>query len=214
MHLIQFRRVSLFTAQILLLAAGVAGAVLGPGWGGPTLPEGVAPDLAQRMALERKELHLANAWHAIDRASEPGGATSAGSTKLALLHARAALGEGPASGFAWLALAWAERLSGRDGPAIEALDRSWRWAPQSRTLSLRRVLLASFYWPELDPPARTRLLAEMRFANQSHPAPFQRLLGADPRTAALWRIARARGLDLAAFPTSLAIATAGRPPAF
>ena len=119
-------------------------------------------------------------------------------------------------GFAWLALAWAERLSGRDGPALEALSRSWIWAPQSRTLSLRRVVLASIYWPELDAPARARLLAEMRFANQSHPVLFQRLLGVDPRTATLWRIARSRGLDRSAFPTPLTVANdeAGPPPAF
>ncbi len=202
--------ITLTAAQLVLLAAGAAGAALGPGWSGPALPPGVPPGTAAQIVLERKELHLANAWHLIDRASAAG--SGGGLAKIARLHAHAALGEGPASGFAWLALGWAERLSGRHGPAREALRRSWRWAPQSRTLSLRRIVLAGSYWPDLDPADRNRLVAEMRFANQSHRARFRALLDADTRTRALWRIARGRGLDRHAFPTDRAGHTGETPP--
>jgi len=187
-------RISLFLVQLALLALGAAGAALGPAWDGPAVPEDVAPHIAASMVLDRKELHLANAWHAIDRGAEP---------KRAVFHARAALAEGPASGYGWLALAWAEHLSGHTDAALDALARSWRWAPHSRNLALRRVVLGAAHWPRLTPEGRARLVAEMRLARQADMGLFHRLIAEDRGAAAIWRIARGRGLDRSAFATDI-----------
>ena len=76
-------------------------------------------------------------------------------------------------------------LSGFHEAALAALRQSWRWAPQSRSLSNPRVLLAADYWPDLTAGERRRVTAELRFARQTDPAFFARLTDAHPRFAAL-----------------------------
>lgn len=185
-------RLSLPAAQLAML--GLAGWAA---WSGPgqapvfTGSEGDVSGTPFPARFDRKTHHVAASWHLFNRLEQGGDAATA--TALAD-HARAALRAGPASGYAWLALAWGDHLAGRDAPARQALATSWRVAPHVRNLAFARVLLASRWWPELDAEARAYLLAEMDRARSYEPEAFAARLAEDPRFASLWRLARARGL--------------------
>ena len=113
---------------------------------------------ALRALYEVKEYRLAMAqsWLAAANDAAPGERVVISET--AAEHARAALAEGPANGYAWLVLAWAEYIAGHEARARDALAASWRWTPYSRNLSLSRALLESRWWPELASSERERLL--------------------------------------------------------
>ncbi len=147
---------------------------------------------ALRALYEVKEYRLAMArsWLAAANDAAPGERVALAET--AAEHARAALAEGPANGYAWLVLAWAEYIDGQEARARDALAASWRWTPYSRNLSLSRALLESGWWPELTSSERERLLDELLRANRGHRAAFAEERARDTRLAALWRLVLAR----------------------
>ena len=156
----------LLAAQLLLLVAGILGlAGGGAGWAGAGPP---------------KERHLDAARHALAIGAP------------AAPHARAALAEAPANGYAWLALAIAEDRDGDRAAARRALSASWRWTPAARSLAPARVALAGPWWPDLPDAERGALLAELNLARQRDAAAFARRIADTPRLAALWRLAQAR----------------------
>lgn len=191
-------RISLILFHAFLIGVGVV-AWTDAAWFSPTAP-GARPGYTAFVFPERKEVHLANVWSALEEASNAGDADREVLSGFAVETARAALREGPANGYAWLALAWAEEISGRTGPAREALLTSWLWAPHSRSLAVPRVALGSRHWNELPDDARSRLLAEMRLARQANPAWFNEFVDDNNRIRTLWRLAIAQKLDRQAIP--------------
>jgi hypothetical protein len=111
-------------------------------------------------------------------------------------HARRALRDGPASGYAWLMLAWGEALAGRTEEAVAAIEASWRWAPVSANLAHLRTLLASRLWADLPREGRETALAEMPRARLAG-ADFRRAVQSDPAYARMARRAE-RGGDAGA----------------
>ena len=106
-------------------------------------------------------------------------------------HARQALAEGPTNPYAWLYLAWAEKLAGRDEDARAALSASWRWAPYSRNIALSRAQLATQWWPDLEPADRERVLNDVLVAYAVEKKQVRAAIAANPRFHAIWRLARA-----------------------
>ncbi len=152
-------------------------------------PEGASP-APLRTQFDRKNFHVAQGWSQLTALQDADEETRKSGAEALVAHARTALEHGPASGYAWLVLAWGEHMAGRDGTAKEALQASWRWAPESRNLSWARVLLASRWWPELGPESRGRILNEMHRARAQAPEAFRAQLEADPRFAAIARLAK------------------------
>lgn len=190
-----FGRVAVFAVQGSVLAL-IAFAWLSGPLRAPILvsDERIAATTAEipfRARFERKEYHLSLAWAEMEalQGIEDPDTVAKGAARL-IGHARAALSEGPASGYAWLALAWGEHLAGRDGLAREALQASWRWAPDSRNLAYPRTVLASRWWPELGPESRGKILGEMHRAMVTGGKSFEDYVAATPRYAAIWRMAR------------------------
>lgn len=167
-------------------------------WYAAPIAEGVPVPL--RMQFDPESYHVTQGWALLAslRGADPETRREGGEALVA--HARLALEAAPASGYAWLVLAWGEYLAGREGSAREALQASWRWAPESRTLSWARVLLASRWWNDLGPESRGRILGEMYRGRSQDPDGFQRQLDQDPAFAELWRragtyVRRQRSLD-------------------
>lgn len=140
--------------------------------------------------VKEYRLAMAQSWLTAANDAAPGERVALAGT--AAEHARAALAEGPANGYAWLVLAWAEYIAGHEAHARAALAASWRWTPYSRNLSLSRALLESRWWPELASGERERLLDELLRANRGQRAAFAEERAGDARLAALWRLALAR----------------------
>ncbi len=147
---------------------------------------------ALRALYEVKEYRLAMAQAWLTAANDAAPEERLALAEAAAEHARTALAEGPANGYAWLMLAWAEYIDGHEAGARAALAASWRWTPYSRNLSLSRALLESRRWPELTSSERERLLEELLRANRGHRAAFAQERARDARLAALWRLALAR----------------------
>lgn len=190
-----FGRVAVFTAQGSILAliafAWLSGPLRAPILGAGNTAVAANAEIPFRARFERKEYHLSLAWAEMElvQGLDDPDAVAQGAERL-IAHARAALAEGPASGYAWLALAWGEHLAGRDGSAREALQASWRWAPDSRNLAYPRTVLASRWWPELGPESRGRILGEMHRAMVMGGQSFEDYVATAPRYAAIWRMAR------------------------
>ena len=147
---------------------------------------------ALRALYEVKEYRLAMAQNWLTAANDAAPGERVALAQTAAEHARTALAEGPASGYAWLVLAWAEYIDGHEAGARDALAASWRWTPYSQNLSLSRALLESRWWPDLTSGERERLLDELLRADRGHRAAFAEERARDARLAALWRLALAR----------------------
>jgi hypothetical protein len=145
-----------------------------------------------RALYEVKEYRLAMAqlWLAAANDAAPGERSAFSET--AAKHARAALAQGPANGYSWLVLAWANYVSEDEAGARDALAASRRWTPYSLNLSLSRALLESRWWPDLTSGEREQLLDDLVRANRGHRAAFAEERGRDARLAALWSLALAR----------------------
>ena len=148
-----------------------------------------APPVPLRTQFDPKNFHVTQSWVWLASLQNADEATQKAGAEALVGHARRALEAGPASGYAWLALAWGEHMAGRDGSATEALQASWRWAPESRNLAWPRVLLGSRYWLELGPDSRGLILKEMYRARATHPDEFRDELALNPRFAAMLRLA-------------------------
>ncbi len=147
---------------------------------------------ALRALYEVKEYRLAMAQSWLTAANDAAPGERVALAEAAAEHARTALAEGPANGYAWLMLAWAEYLNGHEASAHAALAASWLWTPYSQNLSLSRALLESRWWPELTSNERERLLDELLRSNRGHGTAFAEERARDARLAALWRLALAR----------------------
>ncbi len=145
-----------------------------------------------RALYEVKEYRLAMAQSWLTAANDAEPDERAALAEIAAEHARTALAEGPANGYSWLVLAWAEYIDGHEAGARDALAASWRWTPYSQNLSLSRALLESRWWPELTSSERERLLDELLRANRGHGTTFAEERARDARLAALWRLVVAR----------------------
>ena len=179
-------RIELFVVQIVVLTLFLLTIPTGPFFAETPDPSGEAKrDLPLRITLERKETHLALGWHTL---SESLKTRSTGSELV--LHARQALLEGPANGYAWLQLAWGRWLEGRQQDSLAALRRSWALAPQSRNLAWLRAVLGTQHWPDLAVEDRARLASDMRRARDQNADPFRSRLQTHPRFQAVWRITR------------------------
>jgi hypothetical protein len=141
--------------------------------------------------FELKEYHLAMArdWLSAASAMEP--PRKKPFATRAANHARRALTEGPANGYAWLFLAWAEKLNGREESARTALATSWLWAPYSRNIALSRAKLASQWWPDLEPVDRQQVLIDLVVAYDVEKEQVRDAIATDQRLRAIWRLARA-----------------------
>lgn len=102
----------------------------------------------------------------------------------------AALRNAPANAYIWTDLAWAKHDEGDDAAARLALSHSWRLAPNSQNLSLRRAQLGARYWSELTHPDRRRLMRDMVHARNRARSVFTELTDRSPRFAVIWRTAR------------------------
>lgn len=141
--------------------------------------------------FEVKEYHLAMARDWLVAAGVAETPKNIEFAERAAVHAQQALREGPANGYAWTFLAWAEHLAGHDDKAKAALAMSWRWTPNSSNIALTRAVLASRWWPELEPPDRERVLADMLAAYADDKLAVRAAMAADERLDAIWRLARA-----------------------
>lgn len=74
---------------------------------------------------------------------------------------RRALGRAPADHFAWYHLAMAEALGGEPQRAAHALAVAYTFGPYHPPIRAARVRLGIALWPELAPPARELVLAEL-----------------------------------------------------
>lgn len=148
-----------------------------------------APSPPLRTRFDPKNFHVTQSWVWLATLQDADEETLASGAEALVAHARRALEAGPASGYAWLALAWGEHMAGRDGSALEALQASWHWAPESRNLAWARVLLASRYWTELGPDSRGLILKEMYRARAIAPDAYRDQVALDPRFAAIARLA-------------------------
>lgn len=142
--------------------------------------------------FELKEYHLAMArdWLAVAAAKDLPGEIKPTAMRAAE-HARRALAEGPANGYAWIYLAWAEKLAGREEEARAALSASWRWAPYSRNIAFSRMQLASEWWPILAPMEREKVLIDVLVAYGVEKERVRAEIKSNPRIRAIWRLARA-----------------------
>ncbi|MBK0398728.1 hypothetical protein H0I76_05975 [Limibaculum sp. M0105] len=102
--------------------------------------------------------------------------------------ARRSLAFGPANAYAWVTLAWAEYAAGNKAGAWDALEMSWRWAPESGNLSFMRLLLSLNWWPEADAGERVRIVEEARMARVTHRAAFIDEMQRNPRLWTVWRL--------------------------
>ena len=189
-------RWSMLAAQLMLVGFAVVGLIRGTDWD----RLGVGFDTGQISSKGygqpgSRDLH--DLWTNIDIAiADPLPLAD----RAALDRAEGLVRRRPADGYAWLALGWLRALADQDEAALDALRTSWKWAPQSRNLSLRRVMLASLMWPKLSAMDRQRAVAELRLARQSDGAAFRTLVETDARLSALWRIARGQRLDIGHVP--------------
>ena len=207
-------RISMLTMQLgLLMMAGLAilrGPLSAPIFGreqGMLVPEANAPEMtggggSTEMPMsnwqprkfgtlfEAKEYHLSIArdWLAAAGVAEP--PTDAEYSERAAEHARKALMEGPANGYAWTFLAWAEYLAGHEDKAQTALAMSWRWTPNSSNIALSRAILASRWWPILVPADRERVLIDLIAAYARDKKSVRAAIDADKRLKTIWRLAR------------------------
>jgi hypothetical protein len=156
----------------------------------PPVDEWRAGALRALYEIKEYRLAMAQSWLTAANDAEPGERAALAQT--AAEHARTALAEGPANGYAWLMLAWAEYIDGDEAGARDALAASRRWTPYSRNLSLSRALLESRWWPELTSSERERLLDELLRAKVGQHAEFAEERAKDARLAALWGLALAR----------------------
>lgn len=143
-----------------------------------------------RMQFDPESYHVTQGWALLASLQDAAPEARKEGGEALVAHARLALEAAPASGYAWLLLAWGEYLAGREGSAREAVQASWRWAPEARNLSWARVLLASRWWNDLGPESRGRILGEMYRARGQDPEGFQRQLDQNPDFAELWSRAR------------------------
>lgn len=153
----------------------------------PVLQSGYQPVAAPRgetarLMFNEKEYALAHAWEAV----------RAGDGDRAAVFAHRSLAAAPNNAYAWLALAWAEALAGRDDAGIAALERSYALAPRSMPLAVSRVALAQRWWPRLSIERRKALLEEVRIARGLDAHAFNLAAAEAPRLAILHRMAQAR----------------------
>lgn len=185
-------RLTLLVVQVGMLGLAVlafwSGPARAPGLNSPTTDAEAAVPF--RFRFEEKEAAVHRAWAQLNLLDElPPEERGPGIAQLEA-DARQALANGPASSYAWLAFAWAEMLSGRDGTAKEALQRSWELAPESRNLAFARTLLAVRWWPELGIESRRRIFIDIHRARVQERNLFQRQLDENLRFAAVWALAR------------------------
>ena len=153
----------------------------------PVLQSGYQPVVAPRgevarLMFDEKEYALAHAWRAV---RENDG-------DRAVVYAHRSLAAAPQNAYAWLALAWAEALAGRDDAGIAALERSYALAPRSMPLAASRVALAQRWWPRLSLERRRSLLEEVRIARGLDAHAFNQAAAQAPRLAILHRMAQAQ----------------------
>lgn len=135
---------------------------------------------AARLMFDEKEYALAHAWAAVrdndgDRAA---------------VYAHRSLAAAPQNAYAWLALAWAEALAGRDEAGVAALERSYKLAPRSMPLAASRVALAQRWWRRLTVDRRRNLLEEVRIARGLDAHAFNQAAAKAPRLSILHRMAQ------------------------
>lgn len=147
---------------------------------------------AARSLFEVKEYRLAMAQEWLESAQAATGAERIGRAEVAAQHARASLRSGPANGYAWLTLAWAEFFADRRVEAWEALRASWEWSPYAGNLFLARAILASQWWPELNDATRNRVMEELWVARLVQPEALERERARNERLDAIWRLVWAR----------------------
>ncbi len=152
----------------------------------PVLKSGYQPVSAPRgeiarLMFDEKEYALAHAWQAVRNSQGD----------RAAIYARRSLAAAPENAYAWLALAWAEALAGRDEAGIAALERSYHLAPRSMPLAVSRVALAQRWWPQLSVERRTALLEEVRIARGLDAHAFNLAASEAPRLRILHRMAGA-----------------------
>ncbi len=153
----------------------------------PILQSGYQPVVAPRgeaarLMFNEKEYALAHAWEAV---RENDGERAA-------IYAHRSLAAAPENAYAWLALAWAEALAGRDEAGIAALERSYALAPRSMPLAASRAALAQRWWPRLSLDRRRSLLEEVRIARGLDAHAFNQAAAKAPRLAILHRMAQAQ----------------------
>jgi len=151
----------------------------------PILKSGYQPvptptgETAQLM-FDEKEYALAHAWDAV----------RSGDGDRATTYAHRSLAAAPENAYAWLALAWAEAISGDDGAGMAALEQSYQLAPRSMPLAPSRVALAQRWWPQLSVERRHALLEEVRMARGLDAHAFNLAAAEAPRLAILNQMAR------------------------
>ena len=131
--------------------------------------------------FNEKEYALARAWQAVRE----------GDGDRAAVFAHRSLAAAPENAYAWLALAWAEALAGRDNSGIAALERSYALAPRSMPLAPSRAALAQRWWPRLSIERRKALLDEVRIARGLDAHAFNQAAAKAPRLSILHRMAKA-----------------------
>ena len=144
-------------------------------------PVPAPPGETARLMFNEKEYALAHAWAAIRQNDGP----------RAAVYAHRSLAAAPENAYGWLALAWAEALSGQDEAGIAALERSYELAPRSMPLAVSRVALAQRWWPRLSLDQRKALLGEVKIARGLNAHAFNQAAAEAPRLAILHRMARA-----------------------